>query len=229
MQKVFDRFKDLFEKRYSLISVTNMGEDSVRYDFYQALQEIKNIEPWKMQLEYPMNEDSFIPRKNAKMKRKEKPKVDLWVAENDLKLSVEFGFFRKSSNPKSSTAITENTFKMLNDYMRLGIQSYLTKSDSYFVCVSDSKMIGHQIETKKLDKFPASSYSFNFDSLHSLVSDYKSGHKIDNRFLEKFKELELNVKADLIYESTLVSRENDLPTKLLIWKVFANIYYQNNL
>jgi hypothetical protein len=38
MEEVFDRFKELYEKRFQIIPVMDMGEDSVRYDFILALK-----------------------------------------------------------------------------------------------------------------------------------------------------------------------------------------------
>jgi len=37
MHNTFERFRELFEERYKLISVLDLGEDSVRYDFFSAL------------------------------------------------------------------------------------------------------------------------------------------------------------------------------------------------
>lgn len=43
MEDVFNRFKELFEQRFQRVLVTNMGEDSVRYDFFLALQEVMSL------------------------------------------------------------------------------------------------------------------------------------------------------------------------------------------
>ena len=37
MRQVFEVFKANFENRYQEVSVLNMGEDSVRYDFFNAI------------------------------------------------------------------------------------------------------------------------------------------------------------------------------------------------
>ena len=55
MEDVFVRFKELYEKRFQSVPVMDMGEDSVRYDFFLALKEIKKLHSWDIQLEYPIN------------------------------------------------------------------------------------------------------------------------------------------------------------------------------
>ena len=175
MQKVFVQFKELFEKRYSLINVSKLGEDSIRYDFFTALREIKKLEPWQLQVEYSVNDGTFIPRMTKGSKRKENPQVDLWVDEDSLKLCVEFGFFRRNSNDKGSISVTENIFKMLNDFIRIAIQSKTNTSSAYFICVADEKMLNKELyKYSGFENFPAPQYVFDWKIVKTLVDAYSS-------------------------------------------------------
>jgi hypothetical protein len=220
MTEVFNRFKDLFEKRYSLIPVSKLGEDSVRYDFFLALKEVKNLEPWQIQVEYSLNTESFIPRNHPKSKRGENPQVDLWVNERNLKLCSEFGFFRRNSNKEGSISVTENVLKMLNDFMRMALHSRESNSESYFICVADEKMLETSMtKYKDFKQFPAQEYQFDWDVANKIVSLYKSAKKIDSRFLLKMKELKLRITAEKIVDKEIFSEINTFKTKILVWRV----------
>lgn len=203
-----------------------MGEDSIRYDFFYALQKTKALDPWQIQLEYPVHNSSFIPRHTVGSKRLEKPQIDLWVDEPQLKMCVEFGMFRRNSNLKGDIAVTENTIKMLNDFIRLSLHSHCTGAQAYFVCVADEKMLNYQLRKHpELPAFPGEEYNLNYTTISQLCDVYKSSNKFDLRFVNKKKELMMHVKAELIYKDSLVSQVNLLKTYVLVWKVssFLNI------
>jgi len=220
MQSVFERFKELFEKRYSSFSVLDLGEDSVRYDFFYALMEKLNLEPFDIQLEYPLYAGTFIPRQNIKRKRNEKPQVDLLINTNNKHLCVEFAFFKRNKVEGSPGNDTEYAFKILNDLMRLGLQSYFTKADAYFVCVADEIMLGKQLRSRKLPKFPAEFYKFNHSELSTIANNYKSAEKkIDKRFFLKLKEVGITIIAEKIFDKSLASQINQMETRALVWKI----------
>ena len=197
-----------------------MGEDSVRYDFFYALQKTKNLHPWELQLEYPIHINAFIPNKVEGSKRNEKPQIDLLVNNHDFKICAEFAMFRRNSNPDSDIAVTENTIKMLNDFVRLALQSYYTNSDAYFVCVADAKMLEYQLnKIENFPVFPGKKYRISFDSIESIITKYKSGKKFDMRFVSKKQELLLEIEANLVFEEQINSTLNPLLTKILIWKI----------
>jgi hypothetical protein len=224
MEEVFLEFKRLFEIRYNQISVLNMGEDSVRYDFFTALQKIKGLEPWQLQLEYPLHENSFIPNLKKGSKRNEKPQVDLWVNEPDIKLCVEFGMFRRNSNDKGDIAVTENTIKMLNDFIRVALHSHCASCEGYFVCIADAKMLDYQLlKSKALPAFPGKQYKFNYSVVESLINMYKSAKKFDMRFVNRKKELALDITSDLVFCDQVMSQTNPLKTLALVWKVNADV------
>ena len=224
MQKVFERFKELFEKRYSLIEVSKLGEDSVRYDFFTALREIKKLEPWQLHLEYPVSEGTYHPRKTVGSKRKENPQVDLWIHEGSLKLCIEFGFFRRNSNDKGSISVTENVFKMLNDFIRIAIQSKTNSSSAYFICVADQKMLNTELyKYDGFENFPAPQYIFDWKIMNDLVGTYTSAKKIDDRFLQIMKELKMKITANQIFKKEIFSKINTFKTEVLIWEVTSAI------
>ena len=222
MNVIFNEFKRLFEIRYNRISVLNMGEDSVRYDFFTALQKSKGFEPWQLQLEYPLHENSFISNLTKGSKRNEKPQVDLWVNEPDFKLCAEFGMFRRNSNMDGDISVTENTIKMLNDFIRVALHSHCALCEGYFVCIADAKMLDYQLKkSKELPPFPGKEYKFNYSVVESLINTYKSAKKFDMRFVNRKKELALAITSDLVYCEEIVSQMNPLKTLALAWKVNA--------
>lgn len=217
MEEVFERFKELYEKRFQSVPVMDMGEDSVRYDFFLALKEIKNLNSWDIQLEYPINKKSFVERNNINRKRNEKPQVDLLVNKENFNIVCEFGLFRQNSNLNGSINKTDRLFKMLNDFLRLKMHGYFSESTCYFICVADKKMLKHQLRNKKLKPFPSKDYEFNYNKLIEIIGETKN--ELDIRFVEKFKELNLTLKAELIFDKNIFSDINTLETKILVWKI----------
>lgn len=220
MEEVFNRFKELFEQRFQRIIVTNIGEDSVRYDFFLALKEIKNLNSWDIQLEHPISSEAYVPRNNQRSYRKEKPQMDLWVDIPDFKIGCEFGLFRQNSNIDGSIDTTERTFKMLDDFLRLTLHCHFTQSRGYFICVADSMMLGHRLRNRALGAFPSDHYTFNNLELEHIIGNKKNN--LEERFLNKLGELNLNVNAALIYNERVNSNINRLETRILIWEVINN-------
>jgi hypothetical protein len=194
-----------------------MVEDSVRYDFFLAIQEIKKIPAHKIQLEHPMHQNAFIRRNDPRSYRKEKPQIDLWIDEPELKACFEFGLFKHNSNINGSINKTDRIYKMLSDFIRLSLQSFYCNSDAYFICVADKKIINHQLRNKWLPPFPALEYKLNSNQLDNLLQSTKS--IIDPRFLEKFRELNLNLSATKIFDEIIYSKINTLETHIITWKV----------
>ena len=219
MQAVFQKYKELFESRYNIKSVLEMGEDSIRYDFFLALMAEKKLNSWEVHMEHPMSAECYVATENAKRKRKEKPQIDLYTNTDRAKVCAEFGFFRRNSNDQGTIARTENTFKMLNDFMRLGIQSKITESMCYFVCVADSKMLGHQLYNNRIPEFPAIRYEFTAESLRNAMDGYLSSDKVAARFLNKLDQLDITIAANLIFNEKLISEINAFETRILIWEV----------
>jgi hypothetical protein len=220
MEAVFQKYKELFHKRYQEVSVLDLAEDSVRYDFFLALQQEKGLEPWQINLEYPLTEDTYVSALHRNSKRKEKPQVDLMVNTQSLKLSAEFGFFRRNSNIDASIKVTENTFKMLNDFIRLAIHSHITGAKSYFVCVADAKMLEYQLGNNLVPRFPGEKYTFKHEDIKSMVDEYKSAKKeINSKFLNKLQQLDLTVEAKLVFYPEITTNRNSLKTQILIWEI----------
>ena len=199
-----------------------MGEDSVRYDFFQALQEVKKLNPWDIQVEVPLGSNAFNPNqeRSPRTTRGEKPVMDLVVNLPHLKICGEFGLFRKNRNDEGSINTTSRTFKMLNDFIRLGIYSHLNSSQGYFVCVADKFMLDHQVRDKRLPKFPGNGYEFHYHKIEQLIGTSNTARKaVHDRFLHRFRDLDLHMQAELVYDPSIRTSLNDVETKLLIWKI----------
>src|SRR5690606_4746689 len=149
-------------------------------------------------------------------KRKEKPQIDLVVETDKRKLNFEFGLFRQNSNEEGSINKTARTVKMINDMVRLAVDSHFTKRESYFICVADDKMLGHQLQSKILGKFP-SDYEINKELIKKQKE--KKTSDFDERFLAVFNELNLTIKSKIVFnqkvEAKLINRE----TRIIIWNV----------
>lgn len=219
MQNVFEYFRDLFEKRYSQYSVLELGEDSIRYDFFSALTTKLNMNPWEIQLEYPLHNDTFLPRQNEKRKRNEKPQVDLRVKNANNNFCVEFAFFKRNKVDGSPGNDTAYTFKILNDMMRLGLQSHVTNAEAYFICVADEIMLGKRLTRTDLPKFPADLYRFDHPSLTDIMSRYKSAKIIDERFHKKLLEFNVTIIAEKVFDELVKSGINKMETRALVWKI----------
>lgn len=217
--KVFERFKELFSERCGKIKLLDLGEDSVRYDFFIALSEIEMLSPSDMQLEYAINKSSFTERRNQNSKRKEKPQIDLVVDTQTHKLNIEFGLFRQNSNDDGSINKTARTVKMLNDMIRLALDSYFTKRDAYFICVADDKMLSHQLQSKLIDKFP-SNYLINRDLIQKQKE--KKTSKFDDRFLDVFNKLDIEVHSEIVFNESVEAKQITRETRIIIWIIKSN-------
>jgi hypothetical protein len=214
--KVFEKYKLLLSERCNKIKLLDLGEDSIRYDFFIALSEVLKLRPSDIQLEYSIHKSAFKERKNKNSKRKEKPQIDLIIETFEYKLNVEFGLFRQNSNENGNINKTARIVKMLNDMIRLALDSYYTKRDAYFVCVADDKMIGHQLQSKLIGKFP-SDYQIN----NELIKNQKGKRTsdFDERFLSVFSELELEVYSKIVYNKKIEAQFINRETRVIIWSV----------
>lgn len=220
---VFEQFLQLFSERLNRIEILKIGEDSVRYDFFSALSEVLELQTWDLQLEYPAHNESYIPRMDVKSKRKENPQIDLVVSNEKIKTAFEFGLFRRNSNPKGTVNKTGRTLKMINDFVRLGLHNHLTNEDSFFICVADSFMLNHRMDSKIYDSFPAKKYLVTSKELEKLRNSVKTEKFFDERFLKQAENLKLSIKAELIYESAIQVSTLEHETKILVWKINSEI------
>jgi hypothetical protein len=220
MRDTFELFRDLFENRYQKISVLDLGEDSVRYDFFIACMETLKLKPWEIQLEHAVPPNSFKPRENVKRKRDEKPQIDLWIDAGKNKIGFEFAFFKRNKVDGSRINYTEYIFKVLNDMMRLTLNAELTQSKAYFVCVADQTMLGRQLWDKQLPMFPAEQYIFDANKPVQLCAGLISAkNRLDERFIYKLKEMKMRVTSNLIYNETIHSKLNPYETRALVWDI----------
>ena len=194
----------------------NIGEDTIRYDFFSAILQTYNFRPAQIQIEVPINAQCFIPLVDKNSKRKEKPLIDLVVAEPELNISVEFGLFRQNSNEHGSINKTARTVKMLNDMVRVALETYFRQAKGLFICVADHKILGHQMTSKIIGRFPSDYLISNEIITHQLK---KKTNKFDHRFLNVFSPMNRNIKSTLIFNERLEAQQIKNETRLLIWEV----------
>lgn len=217
MEDVFITFESLFTQRCEFIPLLEMGEDSVRYDFFMALIEERDLKNYEIRLESPINVQCFIPRANMRSYRKEKPKMDLVVEK--LNICCEFGLFRQNSNEKGTINKTDRLIKTLNDMIRLGLETYFTNRKAYFICVADAKMLGHRLQSRLLERFPS-----NYEITPNLIvqlSEMKTAD-FDMRFIEKMNELNLSFNAKIAYNEEIIANRINFETRLIIWELTCN-------
>ena len=228
MVNTFNEFKTNFERRFNLQSILDLGEDSVRYDFFIAFMNNNNLLPHDIQVEYPINPDAFLSNLNPNSKRKENPQIDLFCSHPNKVITAEFGLFKRNSNPDSSVNAPEKVFKMLNDMLRLSLNQIFIPNEAFFICVADSKILGTQMRNNILPAFPAVNYTFNYLDINSWIERLKSAETIfDKRFVDKANALKLTINATLIFNeriqnpTQLHSVTNNLETRVLVYKINA--------
>lgn len=216
MQELFQNYKTLLEERLDTKPLLSIGEDSIRYDFFISLMDTYKFRASQIHIEVPINHQCFIPAKEKISFRNEKPLIDLVVDEKDFKLSVEFGLFRQNSNENGTINKTARLVKLLNDMVRVSLESHFNNTNGLFICVADSKMLGHQIRSGIVDRFPAD-YLITND-----IIDYQlqqRTNKFDKRFLNVFRPLNRSIESRLVYNETLTANHIEKETKLLVWDV----------
>jgi hypothetical protein len=125
MENIFDCFFENVKKRLRYQkNFTQFGEDSIRYDFFNAIQTICNIEPHYFYLEHPFPETEFIKtkihRESGQGRIDEKPEFDLRIDSTKLLtegIVAEFGFFREPII--GSLDVSGAMGKILNESSRL--------------------------------------------------------------------------------------------------------------
>jgi hypothetical protein len=228
MINTFNEFKTNFERRFILQSILDLGEDSVRYDFFIAFMNNNNLQPHDIQLEYPINSNAFVSNLHPNSKRKENPQIDLYCSHPNKVITAEFGLFKRNSNPNGSVNAPEKVFKMLNDMLRLSLNQLYCSNESYFVCIADSKILGAQMRNNIIPAFPAPIYTFNYLDINTWINDLKSAEVVfDNRFVDKANILQLSIMAELVFNQQILNPAqqhldtNNLETRALVYKINA--------
>jgi len=216
MLPLFDQYKNLLQERLDRMPLLQIGEDSIRYDFFAALMEVYLFRPSQILLEVAIHPECFIPVKEIKALRKEKPLIDLVVKEPALNISAEFALFRQNSNDKGTINQTARTVKMLNDMIRVALEKYFNGGQALFICVADYKMLGHQLNSKIIDKFP-SHYVITNEIIERQLQ--QKTNNFDHRFLKVFTPMNRRINSRLIYNMPLLAKHINNATHLLIWDV----------
>ena len=234
MTNTFNEFKSNFENRFNLQSILNLVEDSVRYDFFIAFMNNYNLQPFDIQLEYPINPNAFVSHPHPNSKRKENPQIDLFCNHPNKVITVEFGLFKRNSNPNGQVNAPEKVFKMLNDMLRLALNQVFNQNEAFFVCVADSKILGAQMRNNILPAFPAAHYIFNHVDINTWIQNLKSAESnFDKRFVDKANILQISINAELVFNQIIQNptqplvadnlnvfpATNRLETRALVYKI----------
>ena len=224
MIQTFNNFRDKFQERFNRNSILNLGEDSVRYDFFIGLMETKNLQTYQIQVEHPIHPGAYIPRQALNAKRNENPQIDLFLNTPELKITCEFGLFKRDSNLNGNANTTEKQFKLINDLLRLSLNKVFIDNKAYFICVADASILGAQMRGNVLPQFPADNYNFDYLDLNNWIQNIKSAEKkIDQRFIEKANQIQLSINAELFYNQPLINpidiADNLLETRILIYRI----------
>lgn len=234
MTNTFIEFKRNFENRFNLQSILDLGEDSVRYDFFIAFMNNNNLQPCDIQVEYPINPNAFVSNPNPNSKRKENPQIDLFCNHPDTAITAEFGLFKRNSNPNSPVNASEKVFKMLNDMLRLSLNQIFNSNEAFFICVADSKILGKKMRKNILPDFPAANYVFNHIDINTWIRNLKSARSsFDKRFVNKANVLQLSINAELVFNQRIENpaqpeleanlnafpATNNLETRVLIYRI----------
>src|SRR5665213_3221959 len=156
---VFEEHHRLFVERFERCLMTSISEDAIRYDFFVALINKLKLSPWQINIETPISADTYVSTKNTLSHRMENPKIDLNFVIDGRESNFEFALFKRNGNIKSQIDATARTYKMFNDFMRLAIlNSIKPKSNSYFICVADKKILGYNHSHESVPLFPAEAY-----------------------------------------------------------------------
>lgn len=219
MEDVFLNHKLLLEDRLNKLYLIQIGEDSIRYDFFVSLMQTLNLKPSQIQIEFPLHENTFIPKNEKISYRNEKPLIDLKIMEENLRISVEFGLFKQNSNENGTIDKTARLIKTINDMIRVALESHYTNSKGYFICVADEKMLKHQIRSKVFGPFP-SSYEITMEKIDILLQ--KKTSDFDNRFLKVFNQMNKTITSRLVYDKKLEAVKIRNEARLCVWEVQLN-------
>lgn len=216
--ELFNRYLSRFSERLNVSPLLEIREDTIRYDLFASIIEEYSIPTWYMQLERSMHPNSYALRTIPRRKRKENRLIDLLVHCDRFNVCFEFGLFRKYSNSKGNIDVTAKTGKVINDVLRLSLESHLAQRESYFVGVADNKMIGHQLQNKLLDAFPAN-YEVDAELLGRLCDGKTFRDQIDAGFKAKFEQYGLSFDAKIHFNEALHGAHVEHETRLIVWSV----------
>ena len=225
MEKIFDHFFENVKRRLNYQNdFTKFGEDSIRYDFFNAIQVICKIEPHYFYLEHPFPETEFVRKEKrtnpGRGRSAEKPEFDLRIDARELLnegIVAEFGFFRKPEIGKVD--VTGSMGKLLNESSRLSLlknyKDYLNHQ-SLLIIVTDTAMInyGRNIKGSKPNVLITDEMLFN----DSLISKFEETvkEKLKVGFKKKMDEYNFSPKARRIYNKEYKD-EKTKETKWAIW------------
>jgi hypothetical protein len=207
---LLDDFEKLLISRIDYFqNFKNFGEDSIRYDFFASLMKVFKLKPHEIFLEQAIPSSQFINKTKTvdqgRGRHDYKPEVDLIVFPSEfLKtgLVCEFAFFRKTEKSENQDK-TGRHGKLLNEIFRLSLMKHhesFNAFNHYLICITDDEMMNYGKEgTRGATPISISDNYFLDDNyINQLKQTAKS--KIDSKFHNKTKELNITPIAKRIYK-----------------------------
>jgi hypothetical protein len=226
MEKAIKEFERIFTERIlHYKNFNSFGEDSIRYDFFNALINIYNLKPYQFQLEFPIPIEQFenkIKKENSGRGRHEyKPEVDLLIDpinSFDVGIVAEFAYFRKPEKAKNQDK-TGKHGKIFNEIFRLALMKNHQQFNNYkcyLICVTDDEMINYAKEGTR-GSTPIGiqdEYLLNHDFLRKIKSTAIG--KIDDKFKLKVAELSITPSAKRIFN---IKSKSNLNWEIWVWEI----------
>jgi hypothetical protein len=234
MEKIFNRFFENVKKRLEhQKSFKKFGEDSIRYDFFNALQVECKIESYLFYLEHPFPETEFIRTKPLKSegqgRKDEKPEFDLRIDSTELLptgIIAEFGFFRKPNFGKVD--VSGSFGKILNESSRLCLLKNFKdykEHKALLIIVTDESMIyyGKTKNEGEKKRGPQPKVIIEDEILVNQHLISSVGKTIENAikpgFKSKLDEYAITPKATRIYSRIELDQISNTDWGVWIWEI----------
>lgn len=201
MDELFELYQTFLAARLQAHgSFTSFGEDSIRYDFYAAIMRLYGLEPHQIILEQPIPPSQFEQRvrevARGRGRHEDKPEFDLRVDPVGLMnegLIVEFGYFRTPEFASNQDKPGKHG-KLLNELFRLALLKHFRLYNNhrcFFICVTDSEMINYGAHGVQGPQALSIQNNYVLDeNFLNRLSD-TSRNKIQERFYNKARELNI--------------------------------------
>lgn len=227
MKELFTKYDQLLEARVRHNKGFNgFGEDSVRYDFYFALQGLFNLAPHELMLEQEIPNTQYVaktpkPVKTGQGRKKEKPEVDLIVHPTESfpkGLVAEFAYFRTPPIAANS-AKPANHGKLIEDIFRLAMMKEHVDFKDYshlMICLTDVEMIDYGMPGTR------GSHAVKIQENYRLTEEFLSSlSSTTNKVINKqgFRK-KANYKRIVPRANRIVSFEHPRSSKISKWALW---------
>ena len=105
--------------------------------------------------------------------------------------------------------------------IRVSLEAHFTQTTGLFICVADHKMLGHQIRSQIVGRFPCEEFTITNDKINIQLQ--QRTNNFDHRFLKVFQPMNKRIESKLIFNELLNAEKVTNETRLLIWEVKLEI------